>query len=106
MTQQDLEGLDVNRIGVVEQLEQTREIAKQKTFSLIASLSKVVLLTAVIFGAFFIPFIIGVETSKMKAEMNRMKVEIIEMDDKIQHLNPKISAYQEKVRNYEFGNEY
>lgn len=105
MTQRDLEGLEAENT-VIAQLEQSKELVHGKVLHLAGSLSKVVLLTAVIFGAFFIPFIVGVETSKMKAEMNRMKVEIIEMDDKIQHLNPKISAYQEKVRNYEFGNEY
>jgi len=86
-----------NNSVVVKSLEQTKEISRTKFFEIIAMLSKVLILTAVIFGAFFIPFLIGVESSNLKEDSSRMEVEIREMESKIREYNQKIAAYSEKI---------
>jgi hypothetical protein len=78
-------------------LEQTKTLSKPRFFELAGIASKILLMTVVIFAAFFVPFFIGMHTSQLKNRTSAMKIEIQSMNTKIQEYNQKINAFGEML---------
>lgn len=81
----------------VTPLERTREYSKTRFLEIISIASRILLMTIVIFIAFFVPFFIGMETSQMKNRASSLQVEIQSINTKIQEYNQKIAAFGEML---------
>jgi len=78
-------------------LEQAKELSKERFFELIGVTARILLMTAVIFAAFFVPFFVGMQTNHMNNRTSSMKIEIQSMNTKIQEYNQKITAFGEMM---------
>ncbi|HNR63001.1 MAG TPA: hypothetical protein PKM99_03465 [Thermotogota bacterium] len=78
-------------------LEQVKELSRERFFELIGVTAKILLMTAVIFAAFFVPFFVGMQTNQLNNRTSAMKIEIQSMNTKIQEYNQKITAFGEML---------
>ncbi len=94
MQDKDLKHVSADGVGsAVQSLEQIRSLSRERFSEIIQAALRIGLLTLLLFGAFFLPFMIGMEITQMKSETSQMRVEMMTMDKQIQEYNLKIAAY-------------
>ena len=74
-------------------LEQVKELSRERFFEVVSVAAKILLMTVVIFAAFFVPFFVGMQTNQLNNRASEMKIEIQSMNTKIQEYNQKITAF-------------
>jgi len=91
---------DYDSSGVVirnnEQVSQ-RHVSLDHVLALFGAAAKVVIITLVLLGAFLVPFLVGMETSRLKAETSNMQLDLHRINAQICDYNEKIAAFSDKI---------
>ena len=91
---------DYDSSGVVirtnEQVSQKR-VSLDQMLVLAGAAARVVIITLVLLGAFLIPFLVGMETSRLKAETSNMELDLHRINAQIIDYNEKIAAFSDKI---------
>lgn len=91
---------DYDSSGVVirnnEQVHQ-KQVSLDHVLSLFIAAAKVVIITLVLLGAFLVPFLVGMETSRLKAETSNMQLDLHRINAQICDYNEKIAAFSDKI---------
>lgn len=91
---------DYDSSGVVirnnEQVGQ-KHVSLDHVLALFGAAAKVVIITLVLLGAFLVPFLVGMETSRLKAETSNMQLDLHRINAQICDYNEKIAAFSDKI---------
>ncbi|MFP4461566.1 MAG: hypothetical protein ACOC34_01220 [Thermotogota bacterium] len=79
-----------------EQVSQ-KQVSLDHVLALFIAATKVVIITLVLLGAFLVPFLVGMETSRLKAETSNMQLDLHRINAQICDYNEKIAAFSDKI---------
>jgi len=74
-----------------------RGISLDYVLILAGGAAMVIIITLVLLGAFLIPFLVGMETSKLKAETSNMELNLHRINAQICDYDQKIAAFSDKI---------
>ncbi len=84
---------------VIRKNEQTvqKHLSLDHMLVMAGAAAKVVIITLVLLGAFLVPFMVGMETSRLKAETSNMQLDLHRINAQICDYNEKIAAFSDKI---------
>jgi len=99
MDEKELDQLKTDGLGtIVQPLEQTMPVSRERFGEIVQTAFRIGLLTILLFGAFFFPFMIGMKITHMRDDTSRMQVEMVTLEKKIQEYNQRIAIYGDRLQ--------